>query len=262
MKPPSLLDNNKLVTAYSHVLKAITTLLTRAGVFLISLGIDGHIVSRGIASLADSLKELQGIVVMIEEWVDHAISSQKSENNTQANPVESGQKEEDVVVLPRTPPRSTHMNQSTCLRPDPTTPSPTAPYGVSIPWSAFPQSSPQTTSLFCRGIQHTPLSIQNAPALFNHMRAIPTPQTPARTIGLFGSPMTSNVMTPLAYGRHLSSIDTPRQIPPLFWRPAPKAHAIKLMVPDSARHRKKAGKENEEVAVASASSKSIPSLLG
>ncbi|KAG1822288.1 hypothetical protein EV424DRAFT_1398916 [Suillus variegatus] len=263
MKPPSLLDNNKLVTAYSHALKAITTLLTRAGVFLISLGIDGHIVSRGIASLADSLKELQGIVIMIEEWVDNAISSQKSENNAQANPVESERKEEDVVALPRTPPRITHMNQSTCLRPNPTTPSPVAPYGASIPWSAFPQSSPQTTSLFRRGIQHTPISIQNAPALFNHMRAIPTPQTPARTLGLFGSPMTSNVTTPLAYGRHLSSIETPRQIPPLFWRPAPKTRAIKLMVPDSARHRKKAGKENEEeVVVASASGKSIPSLFG
>ncbi|KAG2338546.1 hypothetical protein BDR05DRAFT_969102 [Suillus weaverae] len=260
MRPLSLSDKNKLVAAYNHALRAITTLLTRAGGFLIALGIDGHIVSRGIASLSDALKEVQGIVIMMEDWVEHMIHSQ---NNAQANPVESGQKEEAGAASPLTPPRSTHLNQSPCLGPTPAAPSPAAPYGVFTPWSAFPQSSPQVTSLFRRDYQNTPLSIRNAPALFNHMRPVPTYQTPGRTFGLFRSPMTSRVTTPLAYEGHLPSIDTPRPIPPLFWRPAPKTHAVKLMVPDSARHRKKAGKENEEeVSVASAVSRSIPSLFG
>jgi hypothetical protein len=78
MKPLSLSDNNKLVAAYSHALRAITTLLTRAGVFLTSLGIDGHVVSRGLASLADALKEFQGIATVIEDWVEHMINSQVS----------------------------------------------------------------------------------------------------------------------------------------------------------------------------------------
>jgi hypothetical protein len=78
MKPLSLSDNDKLVAAYSHALRLITTLLTRAGVFLTSLGIDGHIVSRGIASLADALKEFQGIAIMIEDLVGHMINSQVS----------------------------------------------------------------------------------------------------------------------------------------------------------------------------------------
>lgn len=256
MKPLSLSDNDKLVAAYSHALRLITTLLTRAGVFLTSLGIDGHIVSRGIASLADALKEFQGIAIMIEDLVGHMINSQ---NNAQ---VESGQKEEEGVASPRTPPRSTHLNQSPRLEPTPAMPSPAAPYGASTLWSAFPQSSPQVASLFRRNIQYTPLSIRNTPALFNHMQAVPTYRTPVRTLGLFGSPMTSRVTTPLAYGGRLSSIDTPRQIPSFFWRPTPKVHAIKLMVPDSARHRKKAGKDDEEgVSVASTASRSISSLF-
>ncbi|KAG2103027.1 hypothetical protein BD769DRAFT_170435 [Suillus cothurnatus] len=257
MRPLSLSDNDKLVAAYSHALRLITTLLTRAGVFLTSLGIDGHIVSRGIASLADALKEFQGIAIMIEDLVGHMINSQ---NNAQ---VEGGQKEEEGVASLRTPPRSTHLNQSPCLKPTPAVPSPAARYGASTLWSAFPQSSPQVTSLFRRDIQYTPLSIRNAPALFNHMQAVPTYRTPVRTLGLFGSPMTSpRVTTPLAYRGRLSSIDTSRQMPPLFWRPIPKAHAIKLMVPDSARHRKKAGKDDEEgVSVASAASRSISSLF-
>ncbi|KAG2035329.1 hypothetical protein BDR03DRAFT_962780 [Suillus americanus] len=190
---------------------------------------------------------------MIEDLVEHMINSQ---NNPQENPVESEQKEEDGAALPCTPPRSTHLNQSPCLGLTPVVPSPAAPYGVFTPWSAFPQYSPQVTSLFRRDIQNTPLFTRNAPALFNHMRAVPTYQTPAHTLGLFGSPMTSRVTSPLAYGGYLSSINTPRQIPPSFWRPTPKAHAVKLMVPDSARHRKKAGKENEEeVSVSSAASR-------
>lgn len=78
MKPLSLSDKNKLVAAYSQVLRAITALLTRAGAFLTSLGIDGHIVSRGIVSLADALIEFQGVAVMIEDWVEHMINSQAS----------------------------------------------------------------------------------------------------------------------------------------------------------------------------------------
>jgi hypothetical protein len=187
------------------------------------------------------------------------------QNNTQADPVESGKKAEDGAASPRTPPRSTYPNQSPCLGPStPAAPSPAAPYRVSTPWSAFPQSSPQVTSPFRRDIQNTHLSIRDAPTLFNHMRAVPTYQTPgpARTFGLFGSPMTSRVTTPFAYRGHLSSISTPRPIPPLFWRPAPKAHAVKLMVPDTARHRKKAGKENEEeVSVVSAATRPTPSLF-
>ncbi|KAG2137146.1 uncharacterized protein EDB93DRAFT_1253755 [Suillus bovinus] len=252
MKPLFVSDNNKLVTAYSHALRVITTLLTRAGVFLISLGVDGHIVSRGIASLADSLKELQGIVITIEDWVEQII---RNHNSAQATPVESGQKEDDVVITPRTPSRSTHLDQSPCLRPTPVAPSPAAPSGVSTPWSAFPQSSPQVTPLFRCDLQNTPVSIKNAHVLFNRMRAVPAYQTP--TLGLLESPMTSRVTTPLAYGGHLSSIDTPRPIIPLFWQPAPKGHPVKLMAPDSARHRKKASKENEEVGTASAASRSI-----
>ncbi|KAG1888673.1 hypothetical protein F4604DRAFT_1714468 [Suillus subluteus] len=243
MKPLSLSDNNKLVAAYNHALRAITTLLTRAGVFLISLGIDGHIVSRGVA------RELQGIVTMIEDLVEHMINSQ---NNAQANPVESEQKEEDGAALPRTPPRSAHLNQSPSLRPTPAVPSPAARYRASTPCHIA--VSPVTFKILL-------YSLRNAPALFNHMRVVPTYQTPAHTLGLFGSPMTSRVTTPLAYGGHLSSVNTPRQIPPSFWRPTPKAHAVKLMVPDNARHRKKAGKENEEeVSVSSAASRLIPSL--
>lgn len=185
-----------------------------------------------------------------------------SQNDTQENPVESEKKAEHGTASPRTPPRSTCPNQSPYLGPTPAAPSTATPYRVSTPWSAFPQSLPQVTSPFRRDIQNTPLFIRNAPALFNHMRAVPTYQTPARTLGLFGSPMTSRVTTPFAYGGHLSSINTPRPIPPLFWRPTPKAHAVKLMVPDTARHRKKAGKENEEeVSLVSAASRPIPSLF-
>ncbi|KAG1740342.1 hypothetical protein EDB19DRAFT_1908522 [Suillus lakei] len=259
MKPLSLSDKNQLIAAYSRALRAITTFLTRAGVFLVSLGVDGHIVSRGVANLADALKELQGIAIMMEDWVEHMTTSQK---NAQANPVESGGKIEDTAALPCTPPRSNCLGQSPYLGPTPAAPNPAAPYRVSTPWSAFPQSSSQVRSLSRREIQNTPLSIRDAPTLFNHMRAVPTYQTPPRTLDLFGSPMISRITTPLAYGGQRSSIDTPRTIPPFFWRPAPKAHAVKLMVPDSARHRKKPGKDNEEeVSIASAVGRSTPSLF-
>lgn len=185
-----------------------------------------------------------------------------SQNNTHEDPVESEKKAEHGTALPRTPPRNTCTNQSPSLGPTPVAPSTATPYRVSTPWSTFPQSSPQVTSSFRRDIQNSPLSIRNAPTLFNHMQVVPTYQTPARTLGLFGSPMTSRVTTPFAYGGHLSSINTPRPIPPSFWRPTPKAHAVKLMVPDTARHRKKASKENEEeVSVVSAASRPTPSLF-
>ncbi|KAG2139713.1 hypothetical protein DEU56DRAFT_911977 [Suillus clintonianus] len=253
MKPLSLPDKNKLAAAYGHALRAITALLTRAGVFLISLGVDGHAVSRGIASLTDALTELQGTVIRIEDWIECMANSQTA----QANPVEDRETVKHDMTSPCTPPRSTHLSQSPCMGPTSASPSPAAPSRASTPWLAFPQSSPQVTSLFQRDIQNTPLAIRNAPALFNHMRAVPIYQTP-RTLGVFGNTMTSRATTPLAYGVHHPSIDTPRSIPS-FWRPAPKAHAIKLMIPDSARHRKKPGKENEgEVPNASAVTMSTP----
>ncbi|KAG1731970.1 uncharacterized protein EDB91DRAFT_1349182 [Suillus paluster] len=86
MRPLSLSDKDKLATAYGCALRVITTLLARAGVFLVSLGADGH----------------AGAVIQIENWVESMANSQKDD---QADQVKSEQGEEDDVTSPYTPRR-------------------------------------------------------------------------------------------------------------------------------------------------------------
>ncbi|OAX41100.1 hypothetical protein K503DRAFT_767966 [Rhizopogon vinicolor AM-OR11-026] len=64
------------------------------------------------------------------------------------------------------------------------------------------------------------------------MRTAPTYSALTSALGIFPPPKTAE------YVEHGYPIDTPHSMPPTFWRPAPKVQNVKLMVLDSAMHRK------------------------